>query len=106
MTSTTPEGKVKREVKKVLADLGAYYTMPVTGGYGASGAPDFLVCYAGIFFGIECKAGDNKPTELQKRNLAAISKAGGLACVVNERNLGTLEDWIINSVDDVLKGRK
>ena len=43
----TPEGKVKQKVKEVLKDLGAYYVMPVTSGYGNSGAPDFLVCYEG-----------------------------------------------------------
>lgn len=106
MTSTTPEGKVKREVRKILTELGAYYTMPVTGGYGASGAPDFVVCYRGLFFGLECKAGTNKPTALQEKNLASISKAGGLACVVNENNVGVLRDWIVDSADELLGGVK
>ena len=43
--ATTPEGKVKAKVKVILKELGAYYTMPVTGGFGTSGAPDFLVCF-------------------------------------------------------------
>lgn len=106
MSSSTPEGKVKKAVRSILNDLGAYYTMPVTGGFGTSGAPDFIVCYAGVFFGLECKANGNKPTALQEKHLAAISTAGGLACVVNESNLAVLRDWIIDSVDDVLKGRK
>ena len=41
--ATTPEGKVKKAVRRVLDELGAYYVMPVTGGYGKQGAPDFLV---------------------------------------------------------------
>ena len=53
----TPEAKVKAKVKAILKNLGAYYVMPVTSGYGNSGAPDFLVCIRGKFIGIECKAG-------------------------------------------------
>ena len=49
----TPERRVKTQVRKVLDKLGAYYVMPVTGGYGNSGAPDFLVCLQGRFIGIE-----------------------------------------------------
>jgi hypothetical protein len=40
----TPEGRVKAKVKDVLKAVGAYYVMPVTSGYGSSGAPYFLVC--------------------------------------------------------------
>ena len=83
----TPEVKVKNKVKAVLKNLGAYYVMPVTGGYGNSGAPDFLVCYKGRFIGIECKAGRNKPTALQEKNLREIEGAGGIGLVVNEENV-------------------
>ena len=83
----TPEVKVKQKVKAVLKNLGAYYVMPVTGGYGNSGAPDFLVCYKGRFIGIECKAGRNKPTALQEKNLREIEDAGGSALVINEENV-------------------
>jgi len=67
--------------------LGAYYFYPVTGGYGKSGVPDIIGCHAGLFFGIECKAGKNKPTALQEKNLKEIKAAGGLALVVNEDNM-------------------
>lgn len=87
----TPEAKVKKRVRKVLDELSnAYYVMPVTGGYGNSGAPDFIVCYKGKFFGIECKAGDNKPTALQYKNLLWIQNSGGTALVVNEQNVDQL----------------
>ncbi len=54
---TTPEKKVKQKVAKMLKEMGAYYFYPATGGYGRSGVPDIIGCYAGNFFGIECKAG-------------------------------------------------
>lgn len=89
---STPESRVKDRVREVLRDHGAYYVQPVTGGYGASGAPDILTCVYGVFLGVEVKAGRNKPTELQKQNLRAIQAAGGVACVVNETNVTALAD--------------
>lgn len=87
----TPEAKVKATVRKVLKELGAYSVMPVTGGYGSSGAPDFLVCHAGRFVGIECKAGKNTTTALQEKNLQQIREAGGVALVINEHNVSDLK---------------
>lgn len=92
----TPERKVKSEVREVLKELGAYYVMPITGGYGNSGAPDFLVCLRGRFIGIECKAGKGKTTALQERNLQQIANAGGIALVVNEDNVGTLTQDLLS----------
>lgn len=87
----TPERRVKSKVRKVLDKLGAYYVMPVTGGYGNSGAPDFLVCLHGRFIGIECKAGKNTTTPLQEKNLRQLSEAGGIALVVNDENVDVCE---------------
>jgi len=95
----TPEAKVKAAVRKVLTELGAYYVMPVTSGYGNSGAPDFLVCLAGLFIGIECKAGKNTPTALQEKNLQQIQKADGSAFVVNEHNITEL-DYLLRRIEN------
>jgi Holliday junction resolvase len=86
----TPEVKVKRKVTAQLKALGCYYFFPATGGYGKSGVPDIVGCYNGRFFGIECKAGKNKPTALQEKNLADIAKAVGIALVVNEENMNDI----------------
>jgi hypothetical protein len=96
MMAMTPERRVKAKVRKVLDKLGAYYVMPVTGGYGNSGAPDFLVCLHGRFVGIECKAGKNTTTPLQEKNLRQLSQAGGVALVVNDEN--------VDGVEEMLKG--
>jgi hypothetical protein len=90
----TPEAKVKKKVKEILKALGAYYAMPVTGGYGVSGTPDFLVCWRGRFFGIECKANGNKPTPLQERAMQAIRHADGACIVIDENNAEQLGSWI------------
>lgn len=86
----TPEAKVKKRVKQILSEVGAYYAMPMGTGFGNSGVPDFLVCKQGLFYGIECKAGGNKPTALQLKNLDDIRKAGGIALVIDETNVETL----------------
>lgn len=86
----TPEAKVKKKVRALLEMYGAYYAMPATGGYGASGVPDFLVCHHGRFIGIECKANGGKPTALQLANMKRIELAEGTAIVINEDNLNDL----------------
>jgi hypothetical protein len=96
----TPEGKVKQQVKEVLKVLGAYYVMPVTGGYGNSGAPDFLVCYGGRFVGIECKAGKGKPTGLQIKNLQSIEQSNGQSLIVNEFNVVNLVNLLQEGVSN------
>lgn len=90
----TPEAKVKKKVVDKLKRAGAYYFYPVTGGYGGSGVPDIVACYCGRFIGIECKAGKNKPTPLQMKNLQDIEKNGGVALVINETNLSDVDDTL------------
>ncbi len=87
----TPEAKVKKKIVAVLKEHGAYYFYPVTGGFGRSGVPDIIVCHRGRFIGIECKAGKNKPTPLQEKNLQDIEVAGGIAMVVNEDNIADVK---------------
>ena len=89
--ASTPEVKVKRQIRKLLDDAGAYYAMPIGTGYGNSGVPDFLICHKGRFIAVEAKAGSNKPTALQEMHLQKISDRGGIALVINETNLDLLQ---------------
>lgn len=66
-------------------------------GMGRAGVPDIIACFKGHFLAIEAKAGKNKPTALQERELASIQKAGGHAMVLNEDNLDLLE-FLINHI--------
>jgi len=76
----TPEGIVKRDIKAHLADVeNCWFFMPVHMGYGIRGIPDFVGCYRGKFFAIECKrpkGGVVKPW--QERIRQQIMLAGGL----------------------------
>jgi len=93
----TPEAKVKKKVVQQLKLLDAYYFYPVTGGYGRSGVPDIVGCYKGKFFGIECKAGTNKPTPLQALNLEQIILTGGIALVINEENVDSVYSILLGT---------
>jgi Holliday junction resolvase len=92
----TPEKKVKDKVVGILKDEGVYYFFPATYGYGRSGVPDIIACANGYFVGIECKAGKNKPTALQVRELEAIRAARGVALVVNEQNWDSVRELVRN----------
>ena len=89
--AATPEVKVKKQIRKLLDAAGAYYAMPIGTGYGNSGVPDFVICHKGRFIVVEAKAGSNKPTALQELHLARIRAAGGIALVINETNMDTLQ---------------
>lgn len=83
----TPEARVKKRVVDILKARKVYYFYPVTGGFGRSGVPDIICCYEGRFLGIECKAGKNKPTPLQRAEIFKIEQAGGWTLVINEDNI-------------------
>jgi len=92
--AATPESKVKAKCVAQLKEMGAVYFYPVTGGYGTSGVSDIVACYEGLYIAIECKAGKNKLSELQKMFLEKVSAAGGLALMINESNVSNLTSMI------------
>jgi len=84
----TPEGRVKKKLRALLDEVGVYYFMPATGGYGRSGVPDIVGCMNGKFFAIECKAPGGKVTALQHREINKIIMAQGVAFVYD----GSMDD--------------
>ncbi len=91
---TTPEGKIKNRVRKLLKEHGVYYHQPVTNGMGAPSL-DFVGCHEGAFFAIETKAGNKQMTPRQESTAAEMRKAGGVVFLVNEvEGLPALEDWL------------
>lgn len=93
MSKTTPEGKVKAQIRQWLLARGAYYAMPIGSGFGNAGVPDFLCCIKGHFLAIEAKAPGRRSTvtALQKRNLQQIQDAGGSALLVDD--VAQLDEW-------------
>jgi hypothetical protein len=82
----TPEHAVKAAVKRLLKERGIWHFSPVSNGMGVHGIPDFLCCWNGRFFAIECKAPGKRhnTTGLQDFQIAQIHKSGGSAIVVDD----------------------
>lgn len=93
VAATTPEGKVKKQVREILDNTpSTWYFMPVQNGMGQSGIPDFICCVKGKFLGIETKSkySSRKLTALQAKQITLIENSGGTAIVINEDNIDTL----------------
>lgn len=91
------EKQFENKVKTFLKDNGCWF-LKYWGGaaYTKSGIPDILVCCKGQFMGIEVKAPDGKPSDLQIYNLRQIDRAGGLAILLYPKDY----DMFKRLVDD------
>jgi Holliday junction resolvase len=94
--ASTPEKRVKEKIVKVLKEEGVYYFFPATHGFGRSGVPDIICCVNGHFLAIEVKAGTNKPTALQVREIEAIRRCNGVAVVANDENWDMVRGLVHN----------
>lgn len=90
--ASTPEGKVKTKVKKLLDSYGALHFSPMGTGYGVSGVSDIIALVCGTMIAIECKAdGHKKPTELQLNFLRKVIDGGGRGLVIHRDNIHELD---------------
>ena len=62
------------------------------------GVPDLLVCCNGFFLGIELKAENGKPSELQLWNLEQIRKAGGIGLLLYPHQFEEFKDLVENKL--------
>ena len=94
----TPEFYEKQEIETFLKGLGptvAWWINPRTGGYGASGAGDKVVCLCGAFWNIEVKRPGKQPTAIQYRRMKEVREAGGHAVAgTAEVVIQVLRDWL------------
>lgn len=85
----TPESKLKRALKDLLNERGAYWCAVAEGAYAKPGDPDIIVCYKGTFIGIEAKTYNGSQSQWQKLRERMITEAGGIYLIVK-----SLEDVI------------
>lgn len=91
------EKNFENRVKKYLNEKGAYVIKYWGGGnFTRSGVPDLLVCYRGRFLGLEIKAENGKPSELQLHHLEQIRKAGGYAFILRPSDFTDFKEWLEN----------
>lgn len=69
-------------MKKFLEEQGCWQVKFFANAYTKSGIPDLLVCCNGYFLGVELKAPNGKPSELQKWNVRKINESGGFAVIL------------------------
>ena len=83
------ERDVVTAIKRYLASLDSdvFFWKEHGGPYGTSGVPDIICCYKGSFLGLEVKLPTGRLTELQKRAINRINRAGGVA-----RRVESVED--------------
>ena len=72
------ETNLQRKVQDYLESIGAYHFKVHGSAYMKSGIPDIISCYKGLFIGIECKIGKNKPSKLQEEHRDMILKSRGI----------------------------
>jgi len=94
--ATTPEGKIKSRLDKVLKEEGVWYYSPQAGPFGVAGIPDRVAIVSGQFVGIECKADKTKkPTALQMKCMRDIEQAGGKCFVAyDDETIETVREYI------------
>lgn len=90
---TSPEGRVKAEIREYLKSIGAWYVQPIGSGYGAASL-DFFVCYRGRFIAIEAKRPGGKPTPRQDAIMKEVRAAYGYAWLID--NLHDLQQRVLD----------
>lgn len=90
-----PESRLGREIRKACQQRGAFGFKIHGGPTMMAGLPDQIMCYRGMFVGMEVKMPTGKTTKIQERRLHEIREAGGFAFVVR-----SVED-AMDALDDV-----
>ena len=96
-----PERRMKEkafeeQVKKFLMEQGCWVLKTWSNGIQREGVPDLLVCCNGFFLGIELKADNGHPSDLQLWNIDWFRKAGGFAMVLYPKDFAMLKDLILD----------
>ncbi len=94
------EKNFENRIKTLLKNKGAWFikywggTSNTGKNYTKSGVPDLLVCFKGVFIGIEVKATNGRPSDLQKYNLRQINAAGGFGFVLYPKHWEDFKKFI------------
>jgi len=75
------ESEIKREIKKYLESVGAFWSVVTGGGYSKPGDPDIVACFRGRYIAIEGKTPTGVQSPIQKRRMREIREAGGVYIV-------------------------
>lgn len=82
------------KVKRYLTDRGCWHVKFFANKFTRVGVPDILACVNGYFLGIEVKASDGHPSELQIWNRDKIREAGGYSIVLYPDQFDLFKEFI------------
>lgn len=94
------EKTFENKVKRFLESSGAWFVKFFANSYTKSGIPDILACVNGYFVGIEVKAQNGRPSELQLHNVKKIREAGGFAIVLYPSGFEKFKQFIVDLSHD------
>lgn len=96
------EKSFENKIKKWLAAHNCYYVKFFANGYTRRGVPDILASVNGWFVGIEVKAQEGRPSDLQYDNVREIRKSGGYAWIVYPSGWHELQNILLNILNNVV----
>ena len=76
------EKNFENKIKNYLKANGCWFVKYFANRMTKSGVPDIIACVNGFFVGIEVKASNGHPSELQVWNRDEIRKSGGISIIV------------------------
>lgn len=90
------EKQFENKVKAFLKQQGCWFIKYWGGAaFTKSGIPDLLCCIGGKFVGIELKAENGRPSELQIYNLDRIDRAGGIAFLLYPKDYEDFKKFVV-----------
>lgn len=103
--------------EKIVPEIG-WFLKVWGGGMQKSGIPDLLLCVNGFFISCELKSKTGRPSELQKKNTAAINQSNGIGIILYPDGFEQFKEIVkgvmscrchiqeLNALKDVLSGTK
>ena len=98
------EKDFENKIKKWLDENGCYFIKFFANGYTKRGVPDILASVNGVFVGIEVKAENGTPTDIQIENIRRIRESGGFAWVVYPSGWDQLKKYLMTIFDMSING--
>ena len=95
------EKSFENKVKQFLKDKGCWVLKTWSNGIQREGIPDLLICCNSYFLGVELKAENGKPSNLQLWNIQEIRKAGGVGIVLYPDQFEEFKDLIETAIENI-----
>ena len=91
------ETQFQKKLMETLDKIGCYVVKYNASGISKVGVPDVLVCYKGLFVGIECKRDDGIISDIQQWNINQIRNSGGKAWCIRANQL---DEFVVEFTND------